>query len=214
VVATLVVCIFVDIGKNLLRKRRKQMFKKLSLIFIVLLVTLMMTVPAFAGPPPNSGLKVVRYQGIVYLHNVDYKNGISIIVGADIVEFCNTFSSGFDLVNIQEIDVPEDANRIVQIANGDDVTTSVWPFTDFDCVKFTTQEPVAAGTADFISTDNDLYVSDNPDNVNWNAFGFTAKGQLTASDGSIKRLNAASRCTWDGVNYLDSGTCAVVINLK
>lgn len=188
------------------------MFKKLSLIFIVLLAALITAIPALADPPTNSGLKVVRYQGVVYLHNVDYKNGLSIIVGADIVEFCNTFS-GFDLVNIQEIDVPEDANRIVQIANGDNVTTSVWPFTDFDCGLFTTQEPVASGTADFISTDNDLYVSSNPDNVNRNAFGFTANGQLTASEGSIKRLNAVSRCTWDGVNS-DSGKCAVVINLK
>jgi hypothetical protein len=155
----------------------------------------------------------VRFEGIVYLHTVDYKNGLSAIVGADIVEFCNTFS-GFDLVSIQEIDVPEDANRIVQIAHGDGVTTSVWPFTDFDCGMFTTQQPVATGTADFVSTDNDLYVYGNPNNINWNAYGFTAHGLLFAPDGSTMRLNGVSRCVWDGAGISEAGGCTSRINLK
>jgi hypothetical protein len=189
------------------------MKKKLLLIIIVLMAALIPAVPALADPPANSGLKVVRYQDIVYLHTVDYKNGRSAIVGADIVEYCHTYS-GFDLVDIQEIDVPEDANRIVQIAHGEDVTTSVWPFTDFDCGLFTTKEPVASGTADFVSTDNDLYVYKNPDNINWNAYGFTAHGLLVTPDGSNMRLNAVLKCTWNGVDYSDSARCASSINLK
>jgi hypothetical protein len=188
------------------------MIKKLFLFVVVLLVALVTAIPALADPPPSSGLKVVRYDGIVYLHTVDYKNGLSAIVGADIVEFCNTYS-GFDLVSIQDIHVPEDANRIVEIAHGDDVTTSVWQFTDFDCGLFTTQEPVATGTTDVVSTDNDLDVYNNPDHVNWNAFGFTAHGLLAAPDGGAKQMNGVSRCVWDGVDS-DSGSCVGWINLK
>jgi hypothetical protein len=188
------------------------MIKKLLLLVVVLLVASLAALPAFAGPPASSGMKVVRYKGIVYLHVVDVKNGRSAIVGADIVKFCN-YEMDFDLVNIQDIHVPEDANRIIEIANGEDVTTSVWPFTDFNCGLFTTQEPVAIGTADFVSTDNDLVVSDNLENVNWNSFGFTAHGLLSAQDGSSVRLNAASRCVWDGVDS-DSGLCIGNINLK
>ncbi len=188
------------------------MIKKLLLFVLVLLVALIAAIPALADPPPSSGPNVVRYDGIVYLHTVDEAKGLSAIVGADIVEFCNSFR-GFDLVSIQDIQVPEDANRIVEIAHGDDVTTSIWPFTDFDCGLFTTVEPVATGTTDVVNTDNDLEVFNNPDNVNWNAYGFTAHGRLTAPDGSTMQLNVMSRCVWDGVDS-DSGRCASGINMK
>jgi len=188
------------------------MHKKLLTIVVVILVAMLAAIPVLADPPASSGLNVVRYNGIVYLHAVDYKNGLSTVVGADIVEFCNG-NFAFDLVSIQDIYVPEDVNRIIEIAHGKEVTTSVWPFTDFDCGLFTSIEPIATGKTNTVATDNDLFAYAYPDNVNWNAFGFSAQGLLSAPDGSTPRMNAAFRCAWDGVDS-GSGMCTGNIILK
>ena len=187
------------------------MKKTLLLLTLVLVIALVAAIPAFADPAEDSGPIVARYQGIFIAHYNDPANGLGAIIGADIREFCSGVVD-FDLVNIQDIDVPEDANRIVQIFDDDAITISVWPFPEFDCGLFLSTDPVAAGTAAIVGTDNDLTVFNNPDNVNWNAYGFTAHGSLTAADGSSVRLNTVSRCVWDGVDG-DSGHCVGRINL-
>jgi len=97
------------------------------------------------------------------------------------------------LVDLQRIDVPEDANRVNDLLHGDDLTTSVWPFTDFDCGLFLTTTPLATGTVDVRNTDNDFFVFLNPDNKNHNAFGFTAQGKLTSATGKRAHFNVVSR---------------------
>jgi hypothetical protein len=179
------------------------MKKKVLILLAVLLVALIAAIPAFADPPASSGPIVVRFEldgedGVGFFY-ADERKGLSVTIGVDVVADCNgTFDA--DLVSIQEIHVPEDANRIISLLNGDDLTTTVWPFTEFDCGLFTTIEPVATGTSDLVLTDNDLDVGLTPDNVNWNAFGFTAHGLLTAQDGSDVHFNGVERCVWDGNN--------------
>ena len=147
--------------------------------------------------PSNSGPIVMRSEVAFAVFYVDTKAGISAIHGADMVEFCNGVID-FDLVELQRIDVPEDANRLIDIIHGNDVRTSVWPFTTFDCNLFTTVTPLATGTVDLVSTDNDLLVFLNPDNRNANAFGFQAHGKLTGPNGERLNFSGHSRVVWDG----------------
>ena len=187
------------------------MRKTVLLFVIVLLVALIAAIPALADPPSSSGPNVVRFEDTFAVFYSDARTGLSVTIGADVVEDCNgNFEP--ELVSIQEIHVPEDANRIISILHGDDLMTTVWPFTDFNCDLFTTEEPVATGTSDLVLTDNDLLVFLTPDNVNWNAFGFTAHGLLTAQDGSDVHFNGVQRCRWDGNNDATFG-CVERINV-
>ena len=187
------------------------MKKMLFVLVFVLLAALLAAIPALADPPAASGPNVVRFEDTFAVFYPDVRNGLSVTIGADVVEDCN---GNFDpeVVSIQDIHVPEDANRIIEIIHGDELITEVWPFTDFDCELFTTVDPVGAGTSDLVSTDNDLVVFLTEDNVNWNAFGFTAHGWLTAQDGSEVRFNGVSRCLWDG-NDGDTFRCVDRIGL-
>ena len=129
----------------------------------------------------------------------------------DPVQFCQG-NPAFEIVNIQNVSVPEDANRINQLVQGDDLTTSVWPFTAFDCGLFTTVAPLATGVTDLVTTDNDLLTFLNPDSRNANAFGFMARGRLTLADGRTSQYNGITRCVWDG-NDPTSLNCTDQIHL-
>lgn len=164
------------------------------------------------GPPASSGPIVIRSQTLFAVFFIDSDKGISASIGADPVEFCNGIVN-FDIVELQEISVPEDANRLIDLIKGSNVTASVWPFATFDCDLFATTTPLATGTVKLVNTDNDLLVFLNPDNRNANAFGFTAQGKLTRPDGSQANFNGVSKCVWDG-NDINSLKCVDKINLK
>lgn len=167
----------------------------------------------FSNGPANPGPIIVRSQTAFAAFYVDTKKGISAIHGADIAgEFCNGIVN-FDLVDLQSISVPEDANRLNELIQGADVTTSVWPFTNFDCGLFTTVTPLASGSVDLVSTDNDLLVFLNPDNRNANAFGFRAHGRLQDQSGARANFSGHSNCVWDG-NDFQSLKCVDRINLQ
>jgi hypothetical protein len=150
------------------------------------------------GPPASSGPIVIRTETAFAVFYADPGAGISAVHGADMDEFCNGIVD-FDIVKLQEIDVPEDANRIISLVHGHDVRTSVWPFTDFDCDLFTTTTPLATGTVDMVSTDNDVVVFLNPDNVNHNAFGWAAHGKLVGPNGEELNFSGHSKTVWDGI---------------
>jgi hypothetical protein len=165
----------------------------------------------FTNGPTNPGPNIVRSQGIYVIGWADFQEGISAWAGIDIAQWCRD-GTGFDVSDIQDINVPEDANRISELVHGNDVTTSVWPFTGFDCDLFTTVTPLATGTSDFRSTDNDLNTFLNPDSKNANAFGFNAHGKLTDASGSRVNFSGHSRCVWDGVDF-DTIKCKDKINV-
>jgi len=166
----------------------------------------------FDNGPDNPGPIVMRSEVTFAVFYVDPETGRSAVHGADIVEFCQG-TIDFDLVDLQRIDVPEDANRVNDILQGDDVTTSVWPFTTFDCGLFTTVTPLATGTADVVLTDNDVFVFLNPESTNSNAFGFRARGALADSDGDKVQFSGHCNCVWDG-NDIETLRCNDKVNVS
>jgi hypothetical protein len=168
---------------------------------------------ALADPPAQSGMIVARGQDNFIAHYSDPSRGLLVTLGGDVIEFCAHGLLTFDLIEVQNIDVPEDANRLIQIFSADEMVIDVWPFTGFDCRAILSTDPLASGTVAITGTDNDLEVYNNPDNVNWNAFGFTARGEVTTADGDSARLNTVHRCVWDGVDGA-SGQCLYQINLS
>ncbi len=161
---------------------------------------------------PDAGPIIIRTEVVFAIFHVDLNKGISAIHGGDIVEFCQG-NLVFDLSQLQRHFPPGDATRYMDLLHGGDLTTSVWPFTNFDCVAFTSTEPLATGTVDLVNTDNDLLVFLDPDNINANAFGWNAHGPLTDSNGDKKQYSAHSRCVWDG-NDVDTLKCTDKINLQ
>ena len=163
--------------------------------FLVVTAVLFST-SVLSNPPAASGPNVIRFNDDFAVFNIDTRNGLSAVLGADPNEFCNGIVN-FDTVSYLEVDVPEDANRISQKLSGH-VQASVWPFTVFDCTLFSTVPPLATGMAKVKGTDNDLFVFLNPDNVNANAFGYNAHGALTDQSGNRRNFNLVFRAVWDG----------------
>lgn len=171
--------------------------KKKIIISVVLvaLLTLLIVPLALAGGgfgngPENPGPIVFRFDDVGGFHMADFKSGLGVIHGGDVVEFCQTGSTEFDPILVQEVDVPDDFDRIINQVVGNDMPTTVWPFPVFDCGLFTTVDPIATGTADLINTDNDVNVSDNP---NANSFGLSSHGKVTTDGGEELNLHTHFR---------------------
>lgn len=135
--------------------------------------------PGAAGPaftfgngPSESGV-VLRGETGWALGVTDFESGLQLILGADIVEYCNGIID-FDVVSFMDVWVND--RPLLSKVHGEDVRTTVWPFTDFDCELFTTVDPVASGVSDVINTDNDVFGVG--DGNNGNAWGFSAHGIL------------------------------------
>ncbi len=165
----------------------------------------------FSNGPSDPGPIVMRSQIGYGVLISDSKRGQSAVFGVDPVQLC-LGNAVFDLVDLQRIDVPEDANRVNDIIQGRDMVTSVWPFTGFSCARYTTTAPLATGTADLNNTDNDVFIFLNPDSKNHNAFGWRAHGRLTDASGKMKTLNAHENCLWDGHDP-DTFKCENMVNL-
>jgi hypothetical protein len=188
---------------NKVLSKNRNMFRLLVLVFVILtlLVLSLQAVSAdFSNGPANPGPIVMRFEDTIGLFIPDQSTGISVTIAADVVQDCEIGDPAFELVRIQHLAVPEDANRINEVLHGDDLSATVWPFTEFDCDLFTTVDPIAVGTVDLRGTDNDLVVYLNPDNVNANAFGFMAHGVVYDENGESMRLNTILRAVWDGTN--------------
>lgn len=148
-----------------------------------------------SNAPANSGPIVARDQGDFFaVFYVDTKAGISAIHGADIVNFCNDpMGTTFDLFDRQRVFTPTEAAAVNELLQGSDVTTSVWPFTNFDCDDFLTITPLATGTVDMINTDNDFFAFLRSSPARANAFGFNANGRLNLSGGGTSQFSGHSR---------------------
>ncbi len=183
--------------------------KRISTVALVVMLVLLAlsTQIALADPPASSGPHIVRYlsepdNGFYAFFIPDERTGLSAIVGADVVADCLGDPAPFDMVYIQEVDIPEDPNRISQLVTNGEATTTVWATLDFDCDYFTSVAPVASGTSNMRYTDNDVLTFLTDDNVNSNAFGLMANGTLYDSDGNTVRFSAHSRWVWDGVDTI------------
>lgn len=175
---------------------------------LVLLVTVAVASPVGAEPPEQSGPYVFRHGDVYGLFFADSYEGLSMTIGVDPVEFC-AGNTNFDFVRVQDITVPEDATRINRTVTGLDLRAAIWPFTAPDCALFTTVQPVGEGTVDVKHTDNDVTVFLNPDNYNYNTYGFRAHGLFGAGHPVLGRQN----CLWDG-NDVGTIRCVTKIAIK
>jgi hypothetical protein len=112
----------------------------------------------------------------------DFKNGMRVTIGLDMLEFCA------DIIDFELWDFNDQVlkDRRKGLTHGDDLQTDVWPFTAFDCGLFTTVTPLASGVSDVVNTDNDLFQSGVNDA---NAWGWRAHGKLTRPSGETAVFN-------------------------
>ena len=133
-----------------------------------------------ANAPDVSGI-VVREGYPAAVVWIDPKAGTIVVIGVDIVDFCNG-TVDFEVAPFQ--DVIQSNGRDLFVGQGTDMQTSVWPFAAFDCGQFTTTTPLATGVSDLVWTDNDWLYPDPPDLSDVNAFGYEAHGFLTRPGGA------------------------------
>jgi hypothetical protein len=167
----------------------------------------------FTNGPANPGPIVFRFKDVFGVFYADPVRGLSAIHGGNVVEFCNTGGTAFQLVDIQHVLPPQEQGRIIELLKGKDLETTVWPFVNFDCGLFTTITPLATGVVDLVNTDNDLLVFLR-DTRNVNAYGFTAQGRLTRPSGAKASFNSVMKVVWDGVDGSRIFKATDFINLR
>lgn len=121
----------------------------------------------------------------------DPEAGMRVILGWDlqgVLDFCNSGIIDFDIVSFQDAVLPD--GRVVRLDQGTEVETTVWPFTQFSCARFTTTTPLATGLADLVYTDNDFFVNGGN---NTDAFGVMAHGFLERPSGASAVFSAEWR---------------------
>ena len=151
----------------------------------------------------DTGAQVVRYQDALAIIYTDDARGLQLIVGVDIEEYCTV---GFfpDIVDIMEITNPVDQELVVQLIRGKGVHAAVYPLYEFDCARMLDEGPIAAGTADFLSVDNDLYAwYDTNDASRVNSATIKANGTLYTPDGQKVLLNFTWKLLWPGYPDFD-----------
>ena len=143
-----------------------------------------------ADPPLESG-RVIRIElGDAYTW-VDFKTGYRVVIGLDILDFCNGPPNTYSVFQFQIVDIPTLEDRFVVNDSGY-VPVQVFDFIDFNCAIFTAIGPVAVGMANFRLTDSDFFGTVETNDAN--AWGFNVHGALTdTSTGELRRLAATSR---------------------
>jgi len=165
---------------------------------LLVLLALSVSATAVSAPPDHSGPNVIRYEDFFVIRIADFDEGKQVIFGTHMLNFCNNIFD-FETASIMDVSVPEDSNRINQMATGE-VFASVWDFPEFSCARFLTEDPLAEGMATFRLTDNDVNTFLNTDNVNANAFGMNARGNMFSPGGVPLRFKLVWHVVWDGVD--------------
>jgi len=180
--------------------------KRLTIVFLAFSVLGTLT---FAEPPAESGPFVVR-QAIVgfplngFLLHGDADSELVAIYGLqNVVEYCMGEDAELDQLELLRVTDPAVHSAIHDLVMGDEVSVTVWeaPF-GISCALVLSEDPVASGVVDIVTTDNDLLTFLDPNTSRYNAYGFQARGALTAASGETVRLSAHERCVWDGQDGL------------
>ena len=162
--------------------------KRLKALSAFLLpLALLCSGPVSSDPPAATGV-VTREEVEVAHFWVDFDTELLIVVGADIVEFCDGIID-WDVVYGQYVQPPTDDEWLMEMRKGE-VRAQVFDFVDFDCDLFLTNEPLASGMVQLITTDNDVWQSGKP---NANAWGYMASGFVYTSDDVELALSAVVR---------------------
>jgi hypothetical protein len=173
--------------------RTKMLFKSL-----LVLIGLSMSAPVVSDPPAQSGPNVMRFDGGVAFSIPDFDAGTQVILGVNMIEFCNDFFNP-DTVPFMDINVPEDSDRIKQLFKGE-VQASVWGFSEFNCARFLSELPLGQGMVQVHGNDNDLIVFLR-DNQNANSFGIRANGDMwSPATGEQLKFHLVWHVVWDGAD--------------
>jgi len=180
----------------------KKCFAPTLILVLAVFGGLLIPAEMSADPPSQSGPIVFRYQvnwGWAYIDD-----GLLAVHGFDLEHWCNLGCPGAEgcfetdeLHELQEIVSPADEGLFIHLFNGDNLTTTVWPWEGSLCASFDAMEgvPLAFGTVDLISTDNDVlaYLFGHPRH---NAFKVGAHGVLETPAGERLVFNGHENCVW------------------
>ena len=156
----------------------------------IVLSFLALTGSVLAEPPASSGIVTRGFYHWAYV-DVDIESGLLSILGVDIVQWCND-GAPFDAFFYSDRDL-QDGLRLITNEKAY-VQAAVWPFAEFNCELFYTNEPLATGMAYYRMHDNDLFGLRYCDaKNNMNAFGHRADGTLYSPSGEAMRF---SMHTW------------------
>jgi hypothetical protein len=144
---------------------------------------------------------IMRSQNVITWWVVDEATGQAAFYGGDIVAICSDDPAGYDLLEFQEVQAPNEiATNLV--AKGRDVGASLWdrppPFVmPRLCHDILARgAPMATGTADITITGRFPVTWADPDVVS--PFGMTASGSMKTPEGATLRVNAQYRCVTRG----------------
>lgn len=164
----------------------------------ILLSTLILA--AAAGPlaaQPSSGSVIMRSQNTVTWWVVDEESGRAAFFGGDIVAICQQDPEGYDLLDFQEVEQPNDVATNL-VARGDGIGTSLWA-----------KAPTFAGAAlcrDVLAAGEPLATGSSDLNImarfptTWAEaditmpYGMTARGTVWTPEGEEMSVNARFRC--------------------
>jgi len=166
---------------------------------LLVLLALCMTAPAISDPPAQSGPKVFRYNFDTAFRFSDFDSGLQVVFGLNMADYCND-DFEFEEFTFMDVLVDEDSNRILGPGYGE-VNTEVWGFPEFDCIRFTTEFPLAKGMITLRLNDNDVYAWQPNERSNKNSFSFKANGPMWSyTTGERMQLHFVSHFVWGGFN--------------
>lgn len=163
--------------------------------------------------PAQSGMYVIRSLWYYAVWFADAETNTGVILGADALEYCNGIVD-FDIVPVQDVINPQDQLIINELIRASDVRATVWPFTTFDCGLFQTNQPLASGTVDMVTTDNNYYAYlEENTGERVNTFGTMARGKLVTPDGDWANFRLTYRYVWDPLEAImvDNTTISLIV---
>ena len=182
--------------------------KRLAIALVICsIVSISLSFPD--GPPLESGPFVTRHyvDGFPldgWIFHIDWDARLMAVYGIDPVELCQG-GGEFEPVSVLQIQAPAAIEAIIHLVKADDMTVSVWE--GASCSFILNNPPVATGTVDMVSNDNDLLSFLNPETNRANAFAFSAHGSLRTPRGETVRFSAHSKCVWDGRDGTRQNRC-------
>ena len=151
------------------------------------------------------GAYIIEYEATHAYAFLDEHSGFILTLGIkDPSEFCSG-TLNYDSFSFMDLSLPNsDPNlrRLIRNITGENISAFVWQFESVPANLFTyvcSNPPLAGGTANFISRDNDYYNPDAGGN-NINSFGTKVNGTLTGTDGQTYKLNLVYQALVDRID--------------
>lgn len=149
--------------------------------------------------------QVSRFEEGVFRRLYDEKSNIHVVLGGNIVDFCNGEGSASGVVDVQHVDHPTQENRYHRTWRGE-LFATVWegPLRfPASCDDYGVMTPVVATTVNARFHDND-FVAGQHDGKNTDSYGWSFNGP---------GLSGHQQCTWDGED-VSTNKCNTNIQVK